>query len=416
MRFPMMLAPSLLRLWARRHHPWVLLWPLAITQVTSWGTLYYSFPLLSAPMRAELGWSQSLLSGAITAGLLITGLAAYPVGALLDRHGGRALMTFGSVGSGLMLALWSQVTLPWQFYALWMVLGVFLACCLIEPLFAVINQVFGSQARAGLTAATLVTGLSGTIYVPLLGALLQSIDWRTALLVMAALNLGLNAPLHWLFVPARASVAQNTHPLTRRRGSVVMRRRLRNPVFWGLALWYTSYSLTASSLIFQYVPVLRGEGVKEAVILFTFALIGPVQVLARIVMVTLGRDLSIARLGAFTSSLAPLAVLLLIFEPHDFFWLCVFVSCFATSHGITTILRGTAPAEWLGRDHLARTMGAIAFPMMVAMALAPSLTAWAWDATGSSRFMLWMVFAGALLGTFGYWLAVLARRSARRRS
>lgn len=416
MRFSMMRAPSISSLWARRHHPWAMLWPLAIAQVTSWGTLYYSFPLLSAPMRAELGWSQSLLSGAITAGLLITGLAAYPVGGLLDRHGGRALMTLGSVGSGLMLALWSQVTFPWQFYALWMVLGVFLACCLIEPLFAVINQVFGSQARAGLTAVTLVTGLSGTIYVPLLGALLQSLDWRTALLVMAALNLGLNAPLHWLFVPARAPGAQNTHPLTRRRGSVVMRRRLRNPVFWGLALWYTSYSLTASSLIFQYIPVLRGEGVKEAVILFTFALIGPVQVLARIVMVTLWRDLSIARLGAFTSSLAPLAVLLLIFAPHDLLWLCVFVSCFATSHGITTILRGTAPAEWLGRDHLARTMGAIAFPMMVAMALAPSLTAWAWDATGSSHFMLWMVFAGSLLGTFGYWLAVSARRRARRRS
>lgn len=414
MRFLLMLASRVAKLWTRRHRPWVMLWPLALAQVTSWGTLYYSFPLLSDPMRAELGWSQSLLSGAITAGLLITGLAAYPVGALLDRKGGRAIMTFGSTGAGLLLIVWSQVAMPWQFYALWMVLGVFLACCLIEPLFAVINQVFGSNARAGLTAVTLVTGLSGTVYVPLLGALLQTMEWRETLLLMAALNLCINAPIHWCFVPPRPGMAGAAHPLSRRRGSVVMRRRLRNPIFWGLALWYTSYSLTASSLIFQYVPVLRGEGVREAVILFTFALIGPVQVLARVVIVTVARDLSIARLGAFTSALAPVAVLLLIFAPHDFFWLCIFTGCFATSHGITTILRGTAPAEWLGRDHLARTMGAIAFPMMVAMALAPSLTAWAWEASGSSRFMLWMVFAGALMGTCGYWMAVLARRRARR--
>jgi hypothetical protein len=48
------------------------------------------------------------------------------------------------------------------------------------------------------------------------------------------------------------------------------------------------------------------------------------------------------------------------------------------------------------------------------MATAPSLTAQVWSATGSSRTMLWLVFGGALLGTLGYWLAVSARRRARR--
>jgi ABC-type Mn2+/Zn2+ transport system permease subunit len=58
-------------------------------------------------------------------------------------------------------------------------------------------------------------------------------------------------------------------------------------------------------------------------------------------------------------------------------------------------------------------MGAIALPMMVAMAVAPSLTAWTWAASSSSTFMLWGVFAGSLLGTAGYWLAVIAKRASR---
>lgn len=378
--------------------------------MTSWGTLYYSFSLFAGPMLRELGWSHTALNGALTCGLLITGFMAYPIGILLDRHGGRGLMTAGSLGAGLLLLMWSEVTTLSQFYALWLGLGVCLSGCLIEPLFAVINQVFGKDARRAIAIVTMLTGLAGTIYVPLIGYLIPMLEWRTTLIVLAALNLGINAPFHWYFVPPRGERAAKGYAMTRKRGRVVMRRRLRNPVFWGLTLWYTSYSLTASSLIFQFVPVLRAENVADGAIFLAFALIGPVQMVARLIMITLGSNSSIARLGAFTSSLVPVSVLILILAPHRLSWLCLFATFFATGHGITTILRGTAPIEWLGHEHFARTMGAIAFPMMLAMAVAPSLTAFAWSASGSSTFMLWTIFAGSLMGPAGYWLAVLSRR------
>lgn len=392
-----------------------MLWPLSLAQMTSWGTLFFSFPLFVGPMQRDLGWSLSALNGALTLGLLVTGLMAYPVGTLLDRFGGRWLMTSGSLGAGLSLLIWSQVETVPQFYLLWLALGVCLSCCLIEPLFAVVNQVFGNEARWGITVVTMITGLAGTVYVPLIGHLVPWLDWRTTLLVLAALNLGVNAPIHWWFVPPKYTGGRAPHPLARKRGQVVMRRRLRSPVFWGLALWYTSYSLTSSSLIFQFVPLLRHEAVPDGAIFFAFALIGPVQLVARLIVITLGRKASIARLGAFTSSLVPASILMLIFLPHELGWLCAFTATFATGHGITTILRGTAPIEWLGREHFGRTMGAIALPMAFAMALAPSLTAYTWSVSGSSAVMLWVIFAGSLLGAVGYWIAVSARRRARRR-
>ncbi len=391
-----------------------MLWPLAFAQMTSWGTLYYSFSLFAGPMHRDLGWSQPAMNSALTLGLLMTGVMAYPIGTLLDRNGGRWVMTLGSLGSGLLLLIWAEVrTLP-QFYGMWLALGVCMACCLIEPLMAVINQVFGKEARRGIIAVTMVTGLSGTVFVPLTGHLIKVLDWRSTMLILGALHLLYCAPIHWWFVPPRAPGDKPHHPIMQMRGRVIMRRRLRNPVFWGLALWYTSYSLTASSLIFQFVPLLRAENVSDTVIFTAFALIGPMQVVARMVIVTVGRHASVARLGAFTSALSPIAVLILIFAPHRAGWLYLFATCFATGHGITTILRGIAPVEWLGRDHFARTMGAIALPMSVAMAIAPSLTAQVWAATGNPRAMLWVVFAGALLGTLGYWLAVSARRRAKR--
>ena len=59
-----------------------------------------------------LGWS---LAGAV---------AAVPVGRWLDRHGGRALMTGGSILATLLVVAWSQVRTVGQLYAVWLALGV----------------------------------------------------------------------------------------------------------------------------------------------------------------------------------------------------------------------------------------------------------------------------------------------------
>ena len=90
--------------------------------------------------------------------------------------------------------------------------------------------------------------------------------------------------------------------------------------------------------------------------------------------------------------------------------LIVFAVLFGAANGISTILRGTAPGEWLGREHYGRLMGAIAAPMMIVAALAPLATAWIWSATGSARTMQWAVFALSVSGAIGFWVALFARR------
>src|SRR5690606_3387657 len=83
---------------------------LGAAQICSWGTLFYGFPLIAEAMRTDLGWSKTELYGAATCGMLLAGLAAYPVGTAIDRGHGRHLMAGASVVAGLLLAAWSQVT------------------------------------------------------------------------------------------------------------------------------------------------------------------------------------------------------------------------------------------------------------------------------------------------------------------
>ena len=388
---------------------------LGWAQVVSWGTLYYGFPLFVLPMQQEFGWSLTLINGALSAGLLVAGLCTYGVGAWIDRRGGRALMTAGSLGTALLLVLWSQVTSIALLYGVWLLLGVCLAAILYEPAFMVMGHHFGVDARRAITTMTLIAGFASTFGIPLIETLLGDFAWRTVLLMLAAMHLLICVPIHFYFVPPphRAPTAHPTRKATDQQdANATMRRRLRDPVLWGMVLWFTAYSMTAAGLVFQLVPSQKALGVSGPTLLTAVALIGPSQVAGRVAMMWLGERADLRVLGALTTTLIPISLLILILAPPTLPALAMFAITFGMANGITTILRGVAPGEWLGREHLGRTMGLIGTPMLVMTALAPLVTAAVWSASGSVHVMQWAVFAMALCGALGFWFAVLMRRRA----
>src|SRR5437588_12638875 len=80
----------------RVYYGWVLVATLGITETISWGVLYYAFSVFLQPMQTDLGWSRGATTGAFSLALVVSGLAAIPVGRWLDRHGARLLMSGGS--------------------------------------------------------------------------------------------------------------------------------------------------------------------------------------------------------------------------------------------------------------------------------------------------------------------------------
>ena len=113
---------------------------LGIGQIASWGTLYYSFPLIAERMGQDLGLSKPEVYGAATIGLLIASFAAYPVGVAIDRDYGRAVMALGSGLAGLLLLVWSQIASLWALYPLLAGIGLAQAMTLYEPAFAVVAR------------------------------------------------------------------------------------------------------------------------------------------------------------------------------------------------------------------------------------------------------------------------------------
>ena len=78
---------------------------LAVTQVVSWGTLYYAFAIVARNIEKALGMRPELVFGAFSWCLLVAGAVSTPVGMLIDRVGGRLIMAGSSLlcGAGFIL-------------------------------------------------------------------------------------------------------------------------------------------------------------------------------------------------------------------------------------------------------------------------------------------------------------------------
>lgn len=169
----------------RRFYGWRIVKALAVTETVSWGVLYYAFAVFQVPMRAELGFTTAQTSGAFSLAVLVTGLAAVPVGRWLDRHGARGLMTAGSIAAVLLVVAWSRVHSLLGLYAVFAGVGLVSAAVLYEPAFAVVVRWFAVGRSRALLAVTVVAGFASSIFLPASDLLVRAVGWRDALLVLA---------------------------------------------------------------------------------------------------------------------------------------------------------------------------------------------------------------------------------------
>ncbi len=106
---------------------------LCVTEITSWGILYYALPVAAQDITATDSWSHAQVFTAFSAGLLLSAVAGAGVGRLLDRYGPRPVMTLGAlVGVLGLLLVASAPSLP-VFFAAWLVTGLAQSATLYRP-------------------------------------------------------------------------------------------------------------------------------------------------------------------------------------------------------------------------------------------------------------------------------------------
>lgn len=395
--------------------PWGLAWRLALGQIVAWGILYYAFTVIVSPMQTGTGWSRNFLNGGLSLGLLAWGVAAVPVGAWIQRRGGREIMAAASAVGGGALLLMGAATSPLGYLIAWLLLGLAMAGMLYDAAFAVVTHAFGPEYRRGITLITLVGGLASTVFIPVAQLAVDQLGWRGALVALGTFQFFVGVPLHLCGVPrfVRATPAKDVSATTNARLRGWLREfahDVSDPRFVGLALWITAHAGAFTGLIFLIVPILQALGVDAPTILQAIAVIGPMQVLGRFLLTARGGHFSSLRVGAWAMAALGGAVAILLLLPATLGWLIAFAVLFGLGNGVVTIARGTAIAELFGRERYAELNGAISAPAVLAKAGSPLALAALWSATGQPRAVFAAVLGGVLIGVAGLWLVAAAQR------
>jgi predicted MFS family arabinose efflux permease len=343
---------------------------LGLTQIVAWGSMFYAYGVLMQPMQDELGLSKPVIVGAYSIALLISGLFSMSAGSIIDRIGGRLLMGAGALLAALMLACLSQMQGPIGLYLAWAGIGMAMSATLYQPAFAVITQVYGSDYRRAITHLTLFGGFASTVFWPLTQILLQHVGWRETWLIYAAANLLVCLPIH-ASLPKGRGPARDTAPARAEIASRSVAAVLREPVFYLVTAAVTLNALVFAAMSLHMIPVLQAHGIPAAQAAWVGALVGPMQVLGRVLETTVGKRASTRQVGMIAITLLPLSLLLLFASGQ---WLPVYVAfaaLYGIGNGVMTIVRGALPAELYGRTAYGAISGAMATPVQIAVAAGP---------------------------------------------
>ena len=302
-------------------------------------------------------------------------VSAY-VGRLIDRRGGRAVMSIGSILAAIGLVALSQVSDPYAYLAVWAFLGLAMRMTLYDAAFAALVQVTPSRGRRAISYLTLFGGLASTVFWPIGHELNAAYGWRTTLLMFAAINLLVCLPLHWLGLARReteehaAQVSATAGPSAPPDAPLEGAARSIAMVLFGLIV--SASALVIGALAVHLVPILEAAGLVGGVAVTIASLKGVAQVAGRIWDLTLVRSWHPIDVGRDLHR--PDAAVV---RPADaggssFAFALAFTLLFGISNGLVTIMRGAVPLALFGPKGYGAVLGVLATPYLLLAAVAPA--------------------------------------------
>jgi MFS family permease len=372
-----------------------IVWPIAIAQIFMWAATYYLFPALLLEWERDLGWSKTELSGAFTLALVVSAVLAPGVGRIIDRGFGPRIFTGSAILCSLLLSLLSMVTKIWQFYAVWIMIGIAMSGGLYEACFAILTRVMGPRAKQAITLVTLVAGFAGTLAFPGAHALVGIFGWRGTVIAFAIAIILIAAPLIWY--GCRFSERHGeTHAIVVDHKATKTLGVLRSARFWLLAVAYSAIALDHGVLLTHLLPLLNERGIQSEAAVLAASMMGPMQVAGRLAIIAAGHRTSTLSIFIVAYISMGIAALFLLGSGTVPVFLVSFILFEGAGFGVMSIMRPVMTAELFGRNNFGLISGSLAVPYLGAAAAAPTIAALLWLVGGYDLVILFAIGASGV--------------------
>jgi len=346
---------------------------LSVTQIISWGVLYYAFAALSSSITADTSWSSVSVTGAFSLSQLVAAGAGIWVGRHIDGYGPRRVMTAGSLLAVPAVLVIATATSLAAFYAGWVLAGVAMAGVLYPPAFAALTHWAGDRRVGALTTLTLVAGLASTVFAPLSSELDDRLGWRGAYLTLLVVLVLFTVPLHWwgLRKPWRSTAGHEAHVDASAAVAAKARTVARSRPFILLAAAMALTSLSIFAVVVNLVPMLEEQGMSRNLAAVALGLGGVGQVTGRLGYAWFAARTSVSARTVTVILAVAAATAALALAPALTLLLIGLGMLVGLARGIYTLIQATAITDRWGPSAYGTLNGLLTAPSLVASASAP---------------------------------------------
>ena len=350
---------------------------LGLTSLIGWGTTFNPLQVLGQRIGADIGVAPELIYAGITIMMLTSAVLAPLVGRRIDSHGARTILVLGSL---IMAAGMSLVALADGFAAFalgWLVIGIAVPLALTSAAVPALVQIAGARSRRAVTALTIVTGITSTIFMPLSAWLEARFGWRIVFLIFGALHLFVCLPVHLLVLPrgrpARRPGQDASGDATWEGLLPEGRRRI---AFLLIALWTSVESLVVWGFNMQAINIFVALGLTQGAAIAAWMLSGPSQACIRAGELFSGSRHSIFAIAIISGLLPPIGFAVFLWAGASAATAALLAVLFGSGLGLYSIARQIIPLRLFGVGQFGHISGRLTLPQNVATAIAPLLFAW----------------------------------------
>jgi predicted MFS family arabinose efflux permease len=339
---------------------------LAIGQVIGWGTVGL-LSVVGRQVAADLQMDISAVFGGSSIFYVLMGLWAPILAKPFMHFGARRVMIAGTIIGAPGFILLSLAHGPILYFTAWVLLGTAGSATLATAAYIMLNEIAGRDAKRGIGAMMLVTGLASSIFWPTTSFLSDAVGWRGTCLVYCGMLL-LCLPLYYFGLPRRAEPAGEAIFAAQPAGaSPIVHRSTFLLILAALALnAFVAFGFSA-----VLIELLKVEGLSPTQAVTFGSMLGVIQVSARGLDFLGGGRWDGITTGLFAGSAIPVAMLLLMVGGGSHWMIAVFILLYGMGSGAFAVARATIPLVFYDQAEFTKATSRLALPLNLISAASP---------------------------------------------
>src|ERR1700688_4854905 len=217
---------------SKSYYRWVIVAAGGLLGCVAIGAMF-SLPVFLRPISRDTGWSITGVSSAMTFGFLAMALGSVIWGNLSDRFGPRLIVLIGSSVLATALALASRATSLIEFQLIFGLVVGGATAAIFAPMMACVTGWFDTQRSLAVSLVSAGMGMAPMTMSPIAGWLVSHHDWRTTLLIIAAIAAVIMIPTSFLVrrPPALTAEGSSSAANTRATAEMSVGAAVRSPQF-----------------------------------------------------------------------------------------------------------------------------------------------------------------------------------------